>query len=64
MAQIYDFTEYKLHALMEQLASENLIEGADLVRKALDAYLLGQCDIEWCEGAPYAIYANESDVAG
>ena len=63
MAQIYDFTEFKLHALMEQLASENRIESADLIRKALDAYLLGQCDIEWCEGAPYAIYANESDVA-
>ena len=64
MAQIYDFTEYKLHALMEQLASENLIEDADLVRKALDAYLLGQCSIDWCDGEPYATYANESDIEG
>jgi len=53
MAQIYDFTEFKLHALMEQLASENRIESADLIRKALDAYLLGHCDIEWRLGAPY-----------
>ena len=64
MAQIYDFTEYKLHALMEQLASENLIEDADLVRKALDAYLLGHCSIDWCDGEPYATYANESDIEG
>ena len=62
MGQIYDFTEYKLHALMEQLASENRCDDADLVRKALDAYLLGRCDIEWCDGAPYAIYASESDI--
>jgi hypothetical protein len=64
MARIYDFTEYKLHALMEWLATENRYEDADLVRETLDAYLLGQCDIEWCEGAPYAIYASESDVPG
>ena len=64
MGQIYDFTEYKLHALMEQLASENRCDDADLVRRTLDAYLLGQCSINWREGAPYAIYVDECDVEG
>jgi len=62
MGQIYDFTEYKLHALMERLATENRYEDADLVRETLDAYLLGQCSINWRDGAPYAIYASESDI--
>ena len=64
MGQIYDFTEYKLHALMEQLASENRCDDADLVRRTLDAYLLGQCSINWREGAPYAKYVDECDVEG
>jgi len=64
MGQIYDFTVHKLHALMEQLATENRYDDADLVRRTLDAYLLGQCGIEWREGAPYAIYAGESDIEG
>ena len=60
MAQIYDFTEFKLHALMEQLASENRIDDADTIRKALDAYLLGNCDITWVKGAPYATYTEDN----
>jgi hypothetical protein len=52
MAEIHDYTEFKLHALMESAASENQYEIADALREVLDGYLLGELHIEWANGFP------------
>ncbi len=52
MAEIHDYTEFKLHALMESAARENQYEIADALREVLDGYLLGELQIEWANGFP------------
>ena len=52
MAQIYDFTEYKLHQLMESAAETQRYDIADDLRVVLDGYLLGELSIEWVSGWP------------
>ncbi len=59
MAEVHDFTEFKLHALMERAASENQYEIADALREVLDGYLLGELQVEWSNGFPLVINVTE-----
>jgi len=60
MAQVYDFTEFKLHALMESYARSSQFELANALADVLDGYLLGQLQIEWSEGLPLVINVTEA----
>ena len=63
MAEIYDYTEFKLHQLMEGAASLQRYDIADDLRVVLDGYLLGELDIEWVNGWPLP-YTVENDAEG
>ena len=50
---IIDFTAYKMRSLVKQLDEIGRDDLAGNMQDALDAYLLGEIDIEWSEGWPY-----------
>ena len=60
MGQIYDFTEYKLHQLMESAAETQRYDIADDLRVVLDGYLLGELSIEWVSGWPRPCTVNQT----
>ena len=49
---VYDYTEYKLHYLIEDLDNAGNVALAEVYQEVLDAYLLGDIDIKWVEGMP------------
>jgi hypothetical protein len=49
---VYDFTEYKLHQLVEYAASKGRADLASSMLEALDAYMLGNIDIVFIDGWP------------
>ena len=52
MAEVYDFTEFKLHQLMESYALSNQYGIARALAEVLDDYLLGRVTVEWYNGIP------------
>ena len=54
MADIYDFTEYKLHQLMERAAEARRDELADWLYFILNQYLEGKVLISFVNGMPVA----------
>ena len=55
MAIIYDYTEYKLHSLMEGAADAGHAELADWLYMVLDEYLAGNAAISFEKGMPVII---------
>jgi hypothetical protein len=51
---VYDFTEYKLHQIIEYAASKGRPDVAASMLDALDAYMLGNIDIVFIDGWPHA----------
>ena len=49
---VYDYTEYKLFYLIEDLDNAGNVALAEVYQEVLDAYLLGDIDIKWAEGMP------------
>ena len=64
MAEIYDYTEFKLHQLMESAATLQRHDIADDLRVVLDGYLLGELSIEWVDGWPLPGTVEQNDVEG
>ena len=64
MADIYDYTEFKLHQLMEDAAETQRYDIADDIRAVLDGYLLGELSIEWVDGWPLPYTVEQNDVEG
>ena len=52
MAIIYDFIEYKLAQLIERADEAKRTDVADGLLKVLDAYILGNVDVEFVDGWP------------
>mgnify|MGYP003646444285 CR=1 FL=1 len=50
---VYDFTEYKLYYLIEELDDVGNEAMAEVYQDVLDNYMLGHIDIKWVEGEPY-----------
>ena len=50
---VYDFTEYKLYYLIEELDDVGNEAMAEVYQDVLDNYMLGHIDIKWVEGVPY-----------
>ena len=59
MAEVHDFTEFKLHQLMESYARDSQHDLANAMREVLDGYLLGQLQVEWSDGLPLVINVTE-----
>ena len=55
MGEIYDFTEFKLHQLMEEAASLGEYDTAEAFRICLEEYLLGNIAITFQNGYPVII---------
>jgi hypothetical protein len=55
MATIYDYTEYKLHSLMEGAARDGHDELADWLYIVLNEYLTGNVAISFEKGMPIII---------
>ena len=51
---VYDFTEFKLHQLIEYAASKGRPDVAASMLEALDAYMMGNIDIVFIDGWPHA----------
>jgi hypothetical protein len=64
MAILYDYTEFKLHQLMEDAAETEHYDIADDLRIVLDGYLLGELSIEWVNGWPLPGTVEQNDVEG
>ena len=64
MAEIYDYTEFKMHQLMESAAETQRYDIADDLRVVLDGYLLGELSIEWVDGWPLPGTVEQNDVEG
>ena len=64
MAILYDYTEFKLHQLMENAAETQHYDTADDLRIVLDGYLLGELSIEWVNGWPLPGTVDQNDVEG
>ena len=62
MGELYDFTEFKLHQLMESAAKRGRLDIATQISDALNAYLMGEVHIEFIEGWPMAYRYDESDT--
>ncbi len=52
MAEIHDYTEHKLHQLMESYARSSQYDIASALAEVLDEYLLGRVTVEWINGIP------------
>jgi len=60
MGELYDFTEFKMHQLIEHCADINRADIATEISNALDSYLLGDIRIEFVDGWPIAYDTEES----
>ena len=49
---VYDYTEYKLHYLIEDLDNAGNVALAEVYQEVLDSYLAGDIDIKWVKGMP------------
>ena len=49
---VYDYTEWKLHYLIEDLYNAGNMALAEVYQEVLDAYLVGDIDIKWVKGMP------------
>ena len=49
---VYDYTEYKLFYLIEDLYNAGNQALAEVYQEVLDAYLVGDIDIKWVKGMP------------
>ena len=52
---IADFTAYKMRSLIEALAKLGHADYANAMQDALDAYLLGEINIDFVDGWPYTL---------
>ena len=52
---VYDFTEYKLYYLIEELDDVGNEAMAEVYQDVLDNYMLGNIDIKWVEGQPFIV---------
>lgn len=59
MGTLYDFTEFKLHQLVEYADSIARPDIAKQLSDALDKYLMGEIHIEFVDGWPIAYQLNE-----
>ena len=57
---VYDFVEYKLHALVNLASEKGREDIATAMLDALDAYLMGKVDIIFVDGWPQAARRVES----
>jgi hypothetical protein len=62
MGELYDFTEYKLHQLMEYAAELERPDIAVQIADMLDAYLMGEAHIEFVDGWPVQYSHSLSDT--
>ena len=59
---VIDFTEYKMHRLVDEYAKANRLDIATVLSDALDKYILGQVEITFVDGWPHiANGTKESD---
>ena len=58
MGEIYDFTEFKLHQLMERAYRAGDDDLAETYRLCLDEYLLGNIAISFKDGWPTIVDAD------
>ena len=49
---VYDYTEYKLFYIVEDLYNAGNMALAEVYQELLDNYMLGNIDIKWVEGLP------------
>tara|TARA_A100001515_G_scaffold118037_1_gene100193 strand:+ start:390 stop:635 length:246 start_codon:yes stop_codon:yes gene_type:complete len=61
---VYDFVEYKLHALVTYAADAGRVDIATAMIDALDAYLMGEVDIIFVDGWPHASRKPEFEERG
>ncbi len=54
---VYDFIEFKMHKLIEHVASVGREDLALSLSEALDSYLMGEIDIGFIDGWPVAYEA-------
>ena len=59
MGELYDFTEFKLHQLIEYADSIARPDIATQLSDALDKYLMDEIHIEFVDGWPVAYQLNE-----
>ena len=52
---VYDFTEYKLFYLIEDLDNAGNEAMAEVFQDVLDNYMLGNIDITWEQGQPFIV---------
>ena len=50
---VYDYTEYKLFYLIEDLDNAGNEAMAEVFQDVLDNYMMGNIDIKWEQGQPY-----------
>ena len=61
---VHDFTEHKLHQIIEYAAAKGRPDLAASMLEALDAYMLGNIDIVFIDGWPHAarqVLVNDDD---
>ena len=59
---VIDFTEYKMHRLVDEFAKANRLDIATVLSDALDKYILGLVSISFVDGWPHiASGTKESD---
>jgi hypothetical protein len=59
---VIDFTEYKMHRLVDDFAKSNRLDIATVLSEALDNYLLGNIKIRFVDGWPHIVAGTkESD---
>ena len=59
MGELYDFTEFKLHRLIEYADKIARPDIAKQLSDALDKYLMDEIHIEFVDGWPVAYQLNE-----
>ena len=63
---VTDFTEYKLHRLIDTLAKAQRLDIAEVLSNALDKYIMEEIDIVFVDGWPHIVngtkQSDESDT--
>tara|TARA_R110000751_G_scaffold168774_1_gene274893 strand:+ start:1196 stop:1396 length:201 start_codon:yes stop_codon:yes gene_type:complete len=59
---LFDFTAYKMRSIIESLAAMGRDDIAHDMQLALDAYMLGEIDIEWRDGWPRLLGSVRTDI--
>tara|TARA_B100000131_G_scaffold262895_1_gene259481 strand:- start:499 stop:735 length:237 start_codon:yes stop_codon:yes gene_type:complete len=59
---VIDFTEYKLHRLVDEFAKANRLDIATVLSDALDKYILGQLEITFVDGWPHIVKETKGTI--